>query len=147
MFLNWAREFAINGPTHLSNLGLVELIRTITVLDFSHYFGINTDRDQFGTLIHLPFSSTLAHLNLSKTLIGDSSGVMETLSHPIFQHLVTLDLSCTYIGNIDPLFNAPHSFPNLHNRLSIPQIATTTQFPNLKVLDLTATIGTQGIQL
>ena len=80
---------------------------------------------------------------------------MNILSHPIFQHLVTLDLSYTDINikDIDPLFNAPHQFPNLHtlnlsnNRgLSIPQIATTTQFPNLKVLDLQGTGIDQTLQ-
>ena len=187
MFLNWAWEFAINGPKHLSNIGLVELFKSITKLDFSHYFGINTRMDSynehlddhigdrgcvddcefcghgldadekenkdglvpfphFGHLIHLPFSSALAHLNLSKTPIGHSSEFMNTLSHPIFQHLVTLDLSYTNLKNVDPLFNAAHPFPNLHTLnlsnnawLSIPRIATTTQFPNLKVLDMTRT--------
>ena len=160
MILNWAREFAINAEEHLSNHGLVELFKSITILDFSHYLTINKklhrynnhlnyhidgDEDEddddddcefcaqdidvdkgdgddeeaselqslpfahFGHLIHLPFSSALAHLNLSKTPIGYlSSQCVNTLSHPIFQHLVTLDLSDTDIKNIDPLLNASH---------------------------------------
>ena len=151
MILDWARQFAINGEKHLADRILVELIESITILDFSYYVGINKkpmgdDSHPFVNLVHLPFSPSLAHLNLSNTPIGKSDECMEVLSHPIFQHLVTLDLSDTKIKNIDPLFNAPHIFPNLHtinlsrnNHLFIPQIATTTQFPNLKVLNLVST--------
>ena len=210
MILNWAWEFAINGDKHRSNHGLVELIRSITTLDFSHYLAINNKVDRynyhlekhvseshyeksceycvndgdkkgggddddynrrdenngeplnngepfphFGHLIHLPFSSSLAHLNLSNTPIGFSSKFMKTLSHPIFKHLVTLDLSHAdlFSSNLNPLFNAPHQLPNLHTLnlshneyLSIPQIATTNQFPNLKVLDITSTKINQTLQ-
>ena len=103
-------------------------------------------RPLFANLIHLPFSSSLTHLDLSKTPIGKSDICMKVLSHPIFQHLETLDLSETNITNIDQLFNAPHPFPNLRTLnlsnnpdLSIPQIATTIQFPNLQVLDISNT--------
>ena len=145
MFFNWAREFAINGPKHLSNLGLVELFKSITILDLSGYLYINIKDDgaPFSNLVHLPFSSSLAHLNLSNTTIGDSPQLVQILGHPIFQHLVTLNLTEARIKNIDPLLNAPHQFPNLHTldlshnrQLSIPTITTTTQFPNLKVLKI-----------
>ena len=66
---------------------------------------------------------------------------------------MTLNLHDTDLSNIDPLFNAPHQFPNLHTLnlsynydLSIPQILTTKQFPNLKVLDISY-IGSSDIEL
>ena len=47
MILNWARQFAINREEHLANTGLVDLIRSITILDLSHYLSINTNMDLY----------------------------------------------------------------------------------------------------
>ena len=134
MILNWARQFATHGPESFP--GIVEIIGSITALDLSHYLGL--DEEAFCNLVHLPFSSSLTHLNLSHTPIGKSEACVNILSHPIFQNLVFLDLSHAQLTNIDPLFNAPHIFHNLHTlnlsanySLLIPQIATTTQFANL----------------
>ena len=139
MILSWARKFA--DPDYESDLGIVEIIKSITLLDLSLYLGIK--EESFCNLVHLPFSSSLTHLDLSRTSLGESPKLVEILGHPIFQHLVTLDLHDAQLTNINPLFNAPHQFPNLHTinlarnfDLEVPQIATTTQFPNLKVLDI-----------
>jgi hypothetical protein len=118
------------------------MIGTITTLDFS---GSQTINEQtFPTLKYLPFTSSLAHLDLSSTKIGKSQTCIDTLAHPNFQHLVSLNLQKTKLNTIDPLFNAQHAFPKLYTLnlsenwdLSVPTIsAATTQFPNLKVLDL-----------
>ena len=139
MILNWAKKFA--DPEYESDLGIVEIIKSITLLDFSHYLGIK--EESFCNLVHLPFSSSLTHLNLSQTPIGKSPALAELLGHPIFQHLMMLNLHDTKLKNINPLLNAPHQFLNLHTLilyenedLDVPTIATTTQFPNLKVLDM-----------
>jgi hypothetical protein len=119
------------------------MIGTITTLDFSGSRKIN--EQNFPNLIkYLPFTSSLAHLDLSCTHIGSSPTCIDTLAHPNFQHLVSLNLHATRLKTIGPLLNAHHAFPKLHTLnlsenldLSAPTIsAATTQFPNLKVLDL-----------
>ena len=141
ILLRWARKFA--NPTFASsNPGIAEVIKSITLLDLSHYLKIQPET--FCNLVHLPFSPSLAHLNLSQTPIGKSPTITQALAHPTFQHLVSLNLEDTQLKNIDPLlFNAPHTFPNLHtlnlsnnSALSIPTIGTTNKFPNLKVLNI-----------
>jgi hypothetical protein len=139
--LNWAAIFSTEG--YVSDPAIVEMIGAITTLDFSGSQKIN--EQTFPNLIkYLPFTSSLAHLDLSRTQIGSSQTCIDTLAHPNLQHLVSLNLQNTKLKTIDPLLNAQHAFPKLYAlnlsgnwNLSVPTIsAATTQFPNLKVLDL-----------
>ena len=142
IILNWARKFA--DRDYVRNPGIVEIIQTITTLDFRGCLMLN--EATFPALKFLPFSHHLAHLDLSYTHVGKYQDCVNMLGHPIFQHLETLNLKHTWWKketNPNPLFNAPHSFPNLHtlnfscnSDLVIPPLTTMTKFPNLKVLDL-----------
>jgi hypothetical protein len=138
MLLYWAAKFATEG--YMPDPAIVEIIGTLTTLDFNGSCKIN--EKTFPNLVNLPFSSSLTHINLSNTPVGQSQMCINTLADPIFQHLVSLNLHNTTLMTIDPLFNA--TFPKLHTlnlsgnwTLPAPTITTTrTKFPNLKVLDL-----------
>ena len=54
MILKWALKFATEKEKYLSDYGLVELIRSITTLDFSDYLSINKQIDlcRFVTSLH-----------------------------------------------------------------------------------------------
>ena len=101
------------------------------------------DKSKFLSLA-LPFSSRLAHLDLSKSTIGKHTTLIKFLSNPIFQHLITLDLSGCQLTSLDPFLTTTiHNFPNLHtlnlshnDKLKVSHPINPTQFPQLKVLDL-----------
>ena len=127
---------------------LIEMIGGITKLDFrgSRPFGRGINAAQFSTLVHLPFTHHLTHLYLPKSHTRCQDDLVTFLTHPIFQYLVTLDASGCNLTSLDPFFNAPHPFPNLHtlkldanSELTIPNLATMDKFPNLKVLELEST--------
>ena len=136
----WAELFSTQDDDQYCAVS--ELIEGITALDFHHY--LKMDEKKFLSLAHLPFSSHLAHLNLSESTIGRYPTLVEFISHPIFQHLTTLDLSKTRLRSLDPLLSTtPHNFPNLHTLnisknvfLDVATPINHDKFPKLKVLDL-----------
>jgi hypothetical protein len=145
IIFNWATRFQDGTDQDPS---IVEIFGTITILNFHHYLKID---EKFLFLAHLPFSHRLAHLDLSQAPIGQHPDLVKFLSHPIFQFLAILNLKETELRSIDPFFNTPHPFPNLHtinlshnanleiSTISTTSAATTTHpnlFPKLKVLGL-----------
>jgi hypothetical protein len=143
LIINWATQFAIDG--FIPDPAIREIIGTISTLDFKQYLSVN--EKTFTNLIHLPFSHHLVHLDLSQTPIGKSQACVSILGNPIFQNLITLNLKDTRLNNIDPLLDAPQQFLNLHtlnlsdnDNLRFPKLATTTQFPNLKLWTLLSCI-------
>ena len=136
----WAKQLALDEDDH--DMGIVELIGSLTVLNFNNYLKI--DQKFLSLLTSLPFSVRLAHLDLSQTPIGNVPELAKMLSHPIFQHLETLNLSQTGLQSLDPLLNdPPHHFPNLrvldvsgNSKLQPLTTAKPNQFPNLKELNL-----------
>ena len=138
----WADVF--DPENDYVNQGIIDLIGTITKLNFHHYLMI--DKKKFLSLGNLPFTSNLRRLDLSHSTIGRSSVLIEFLSHPIFHHLVHLNLSSTEITSLRPLLNSPHTFTTLHTlnlsnnyplAISLDQISH--KFPNLQDLNLFAT--------
>ena len=145
ILFGWADLFSTPDDPNCSNV--MEFIGDITILNFHHY--LEMDQAKFLSLANLPFSSRLAHLDLSESNIGKYPTLVEFLSHPIFQHLVTLNLNGTQLPSLDPLFarTTPHNFPNLHtldlsNNSSFKLSAriNPNKFPQLKVLDLRGTM-------
>ena len=136
----WAKLFSTQRDPNCSKV--VELIEDITTLNFHHYLTMN--QKNLLSLVHLPFSSQLAHLDLSASNIGNHPTLVNFLSHPIFQHLVTLNLSGTQLQTLDPLFPSPaHNFPNLHtlnlsynSSIDVSTPINPNKFPQLKVLNL-----------
>ena len=69
--------------------------------------------------------------------------LVEFLSHPIFHHLVHLNLHSSEITSLDPLVKSQHTFTALHTldlstnwNLFIPFDQIPHKFPNLKDLNL-----------
>ena len=146
IILAWADVF--DPENDYNDQGIIELIGTMTKLDFNHYLKIVDDEAKFLSLANLPFTSNLTHLDLSYSAIGHSDVLIEFLSHPIFHHLVNLNLCSTEITSLDPLLNSPHTFTTLHaldisynQHLPISLSQISHKFPNLKVLNLLYTKG------
>ena len=144
IILGWAQLFAAaNGNPDKQCLAVSELIGGITTLNFHHYLAM--DREKFLALVHLPFSPRLTHLDLSQSKIGEYPTLSQSLSHPIFQHLITFDLSGSKLKSIDHLFTSTNNFPNLHTLnlsdnsglgVTAPITINPNKFPQLKVLNL-----------
>ena len=136
IIFQWARLFGLDTDGNYDG--------TITKLNFHHFlFKKPSDQEKFLSLANLPFSPHLAHIDLSESKIGEFPTLVKFLSHPIFQHLATLNLSSSQLKSLDELFTPTTSFPNLHtldlsDNYSL-RISTTTNpetFPQLKVLKL-----------
>ena len=116
----WADKLSSDNEAG-KDVAIVEMIGDITKLNLQGGLPWKEEKKLSTSLPTLPFSHRLAHLNLSKTGMGNASPLHDLLQNPILQHLETLDLG----GCDTTCFH--FSTPRTPFQIFTPSISPTTE--------------------